>query len=90
MSDAGRAGWRAIRARAAGKINDVSAEVIMNFYKRYMVALALTGCAVALSAYVSRRHNQQVKARELQNALETWENEGGIVVASTARAADAY
>jgi hypothetical protein len=28
------------------------------------------------------------RARELQNALEVWENEGGIVLASTARSAE--
>jgi len=64
----------------------------MNFDKRYMVALALalTGCAVGVSAYVSRRRNLRVKARELQNALEVWENEGGIVLSSTAQAADVH
>ncbi len=61
----------------------------MRFDKRYMVTLALTGCAVALSAYVSRRRNLRVKARELQNALEVWENEGGIVLSSTAQPAEA-
>lgn len=62
----------------------------MNFNKRYMAALALTGCAVALSAYVGRRRNLRVKARELQNALEVWENEGGIVLSSTAQPAEAH
>lgn len=51
----------------------------MNFDKRFIAALALTGCAVGLSAYVSRQRNRREKARELQNALEVWENEGGIV-----------
>lgn len=62
----------------------------MNFNKRYMAALALTGCAVVLSAYVGRRRNLRVKARELQNALEVWENEGGIVLSSTAQPAEAH
>lgn len=62
----------------------------MNFKKSYMVALALASCAVGLSAYVSRRRNLRVKARELQNALEVWENEGGIVLSSTAQAADVH
>lgn len=62
----------------------------MNFDKRHVAVLALTGCAVALSAYISRRRNKQVKAREHQNALEVWENEGGIVRASTAQPAEAY
>ncbi len=62
----------------------------MNFDKRYMAALALTSCAVALSAYVSRQRNLKVKAREHQHALEVWENEGGIVHASTAKPAEAH
>lgn len=62
----------------------------MKFKKRYMAALALTSCAVALSAYVSRRRNLRVKAREHQNALEVWENEGGMVLSSTAKPAEAH
>ena len=61
----------------------------MSFDKRYMATLALIGGAVALSAYVSRQRTRQVKARELQNALEVWENEGGIVLSSTAQPAEA-
>lgn len=61
----------------------------MNFEKRHMALLALTGCAVALSAYISRRRSLKVKAGELQTALEVWENEGGIVPSSTAQPADA-
>lgn len=60
----------------------------MNIKKSYM-ALALTACIIGVSAYVSRRHNRRVKARVLQNALEVWENEGGIVLASTAKPAEA-
>lgn len=62
----------------------------MNFDKRHLAVLALTGCAVALSTYISRRRTRQEKAREHQNALEVWENEGGIVRASTAQPAEAY
>lgn len=62
----------------------------MNFDKRYMAALALVGCAAGISAYVIRRRNRREKAREHQNALEVWENEGGIVAAPVARAASAY
>jgi hypothetical protein len=51
--------------------------------------LALTGCAVAFGVYARRKHNQRVKARELQNALEVWENEGGIVPPSSAQTASA-
>lgn len=61
----------------------------MRLDKRYMATLALIGCAAAVCAYVSRRRNQQEKARQHQNALEVWENEGGIVRSSTARAAEA-
>lgn len=60
----------------------------MKLDKRHAVVLALTGCAVALTAYISRRRNRQEKAREHQNAIEVWENEGGIVHASTALPAD--
>ncbi len=62
----------------------------MNFDKRYMAALALTGGVVALCAYVTQRRNLRVKAREQQNALEVWENEGGIVRASTQQPAEAH
>ncbi len=61
----------------------------MSFDKRSIATLALIGGAVALSAYVSRQRNLRVKAREHQNALEVWENEGGIVRASTAQPAEA-
>ena len=61
----------------------------MNIKKGYMAALALSGCILGVSAYVSRRRNRRVKARVLQNALEVWENEGGIVLASTAKPAEA-
>jgi len=54
-----------------------------------MLALVLTGCAIGVSAYVCRRRNLLVKARDLQNALEVWENEGGIVWPSTAKPAEA-
>lgn len=61
----------------------------MNLKNRSIATLALIGGAVALSAaYVGRRRNRQIKAREHQNALEVWENEGGIVRASTAQPAD--
>jgi Spy/CpxP family protein refolding chaperone len=59
----------------------------MNLNKTYAAALALTGCAVALSVYARRQYNMRVKARELRNALEVWENEGGIVPPSSAQTA---
>lgn len=61
----------------------------MNFNKRSMATLALISGAVAVSAYLSRQRARQVKARQHQNALEVWENEGGIVRASTAQPAEA-
>ena len=61
----------------------------MNFDKRHVAVLALTGCAVALSAYISRRRSLKVKAEDLQTALEVWEKEGGIVPSSPAQPADA-
>lgn len=61
----------------------------MDHKKSYVLALALTGCAIGVSAYISHRRNLRVKAREQQNALEVWENEGGIVLPSTAQPAEA-
>jgi hypothetical protein len=61
----------------------------MNFNKRSMATLALISGAVAVSAYLSRQRARQVKARQQQNALEVWENEGGIVRSSTAQPAEA-
>jgi hypothetical protein len=60
----------------------------MRLNKRSIATLALISGAVALSTYVSRRRTRQEKAREHQNALEVWENEGGIVRASTAQPAE--
>jgi len=65
-------------------------EAIMRLNKRSIATLALISGAVAVSAYLNRRRNLREKAREHQNALEVWENEGGIVRASTAQPADAY
>lgn len=59
----------------------------MKLNKIYAAVLAMTGCAVALSVYARRQHNQRVKARELRYALEVWENEGGIVPPSSAQTA---
>ncbi len=61
----------------------------MNFNKRSMATVALISGALALSAYVSRQRDLKIKAREHQKALEVWENEGGIVRASTAQPAEA-
>lgn len=62
----------------------------MRFDKRHIAVLALTACAVAISAYLSRRRHQQEKAREHQNALEVWENEGGMVRPSAVQRVEAY
>ena len=51
----------------------------------YLVALALTGCLFAASAYVIRRQSRREDARFLQDELDRWENEGGRVVPATAR-----
>lgn len=59
----------------------------MKLNKTYAAVLALTGCVVAMSVYARRQHDQRVKARELRNALEVWENEGGIVPPTSAQTA---
>lgn len=59
----------------------------MKLNKTYAAVLALTGFAVAMSVYARRQHDQRVKARELRNALEVWENEGGIVPPTSAQTA---
>lgn len=61
----------------------------MNLSNRYTAALALTGCVVALSAYLGRQRTRRENAQELRNALERWENEGGIVVPPKANPASA-
>jgi hypothetical protein len=53
----------------------------------YILALALTGCAFAASAYVIRNQSRRKDARLLENDLERWENEGGRVVPEVARPA---
>lgn len=45
--------------------------------KLYIVALALTGCAVAASAIVIRHYSRRQKARQYKDDLSTWEGEGG-------------
>jgi hypothetical protein len=53
--------------------------------KLFVLALALTGCAFAASAYVIKRQSRREDARFLQDELARWENEGGRVVPATAR-----
>jgi hypothetical protein len=53
--------------------------------KFFLLALTLTGCAFATSAYVIRRQSRREDAQLLENDLDRWENEGGRVVPATAR-----
>jgi hypothetical protein len=45
--------------------------------KRSVLALVLTGCAVAASAFVVRRHSRQRRAQQHKDDLRNWEGEGG-------------
>lgn len=42
-----------------------------------ILAAALTGCAVAASAYVVRDRARRRRALQLREDLSTWEGEGG-------------
>jgi hypothetical protein len=53
--------------------------------KFFLLALTLTGCAFATSAYVIRRQSRREDARFLEDELARWENEGGRVLPATAR-----
>ena len=53
--------------------------------KLFLLALALTGCAFAASAYVIRRQSRREDARFLEDELARWENEGGRVAPAIAR-----
>jgi len=43
----------------------------------HILAAALTGCAVAASAYVMRNRIRREKTKRLNEDLSTWEGEGG-------------
>lgn len=45
--------------------------------KFYFLALALTGCAVAASAYAIRHFSRRQEAQQDKDDLNTWEGEGG-------------
>ncbi len=51
----------------------------------YVLAAALTGCAVAASAYVFCDRARRQKAQRLSDALSTWEGEGGKPASPDAR-----
>ncbi|MEO7727268.1 MAG: hypothetical protein ABIS45_08450 [Burkholderiales bacterium] len=46
----------------------------------YILALTLTGCAVAASAYVARHNARRRVAEERHKALCVWEDDGGHAV----------
>jgi energy-converting hydrogenase Eha subunit G len=52
-------------------------EAIMSINRFSVLAAALTGCAVAASAYVFRGRARRRKALQLSKDLSTWEGEGG-------------
>jgi hypothetical protein len=64
-------------------------EVIMMVNKLYVLTLALTGCAAAVSAYVVRHHSRREEARQHKDVLHTWEGEGGKPASQAASAAQA-
>lgn len=56
----------------------------------HVLAAALTGCAVAASAYVFRKRARQQNAQRLSHQLSTWEGEGGNPGAPEAAPADSH
>ena len=50
-----------------------------------MLALALTGCAVAASAYGMRHYSRRQEAQRHKDDLRTWEGEGGKRMSSKVR-----
>ncbi len=55
--------------------------------KLYLLGLALTGCAVAASAYFIRHKSRHEQAQQHKDDLHTWEGEGGKPASSAARPA---
>ena len=45
--------------------------------KLYILALALTGCGAAASAYAVRHYSRRQQAQQHEDDLHTWEGEGG-------------
>jgi hypothetical protein len=52
--------------------------------KLSVLALALTGCAVAAAAYVVRHRARRQEAQQHKDDLHTWEGEGGKPALSAA------
>lgn len=50
----------------------------------FYLLLAMAGCAAA--AYALGRHTRQVESRQYKKELRTWEDEGGTLAPSKARA----
>jgi hypothetical protein len=57
--------------------------------KLYILALALTGCAVAASASVIRHYSRREEAQQRKDDLSAWEGEGGKPASSAVRPAQA-
>jgi hypothetical protein len=64
-------------------------EAITMVNKLYMLALALTGCTAAVSAYAVRHHSRREEAKQHKDDLRTWEGEGGKAALPAAGAAPA-
>ena len=64
-------------------------EAITMANKLYILALALTGCAAAASAYLVRNRSRRQAVQEHKEDLRTWEGEGGKPAPATMRAAQA-
>ena len=60
---------------------------VMMGNKLYVLALALTGCAVAASAFFVRHLSRRQDAQQNKDDLRTWEGEGGKPAPAAAHAA---
>ena len=54
----------------------------------HILAAALTGCAIAASAYVMRTRSRRQETKRLKDDLSTWEGEGGKPASSDDRPAE--
>lgn len=57
--------------------------------KLYVLTLALTGCAAAVSAYVIRHQFRRQEAKQHKDDLRTWEGEGGKPASAAVSSAQA-
>jgi hypothetical protein len=64
-------------------------KAIIMVNKFYILALALTGCAVTASAYAIRHYSRRHEVQQHKNDLHTWEGEGGKPLSSAGRPARA-